>query len=106
MITLCQMLIAKYPGQDRKKLRSWAVELKKLQKAGREAISPESKARHLLEKKLAAIHRLRAFAEIMDDMREFLPDEEHPGYLGLKGQVEGLIPFVEMVCKRQTSAGL
>ena len=105
LIKRCQQLIAAYPGRDRKKLKTWGVEVKALQKAGRDGNPCIAKPRYLSEKKDAVILRLTAATQMIDEMREFLPAEAHPACRGLKGQVEGLIPLVEMLCERHMPTG-
>ena len=104
LITRCRTLIAAYPGRDRKKLKTWTVKVKAVQKASRAGLPSKSKSRHLLEKKFAAVHRLRAAAQIIDEMREFLPTKAHSTCLGLKVQAEGLIALVEMLSKEDTAS--
>jgi hypothetical protein len=104
IVKQCRKLIAEYGGLGWNKKGAWNVAVKALQKQAR-AGNGFSKLRLLGEKRVAVILRLKTAAQMIDEMREFLPAEAHTECLGLKAQAEGLIPLVEMLCERHMPAG-
>lgn len=104
IVEQCKKLIVEYGGLGRGEKDAWNAAVKALQRRVRPGNEFISKLRLLGEKREAVVLRLKAAAQMIDEMREFLPDDAHTECLGLKGQAEGLIPLVEALCKKSTPA--
>jgi len=105
IVEKCKKLIAEYGGLGRGEKDVWNAAVKALQRRVRPGNEFISKLRLLGEKREAVVLRLKTAAQMIDEMREFLPGDAHTECLDLKGQTEGLIPLVEALCKESTKAG-
>jgi hypothetical protein len=104
IVKQCKKLIAEYGVLGRGEKDAWNMAVKALQRRVRPGNEFISKLRLLGEKRAAVVLRLKTAAQMIDEMREFLPAEAHTECSELKKQAEGLIPLVEMLCEKYMAA--
>ena len=105
IVDQCKKLIAEYGGLGRGKKDAWNAEVKALRKQVRDGDGVISNLRLLGEKKAAVVLRLKIAAQIIDEMREFLPAKAHTTCSKLKVNAERLIPLIEKMCEKHMPVG-
>ena len=105
LIERCKTLIAEFHDLDRKSRKGWEAKLNALRKLARSGDVLISTRRLLGEKKAAVIFRLKVAAQMIDEMREFLPAKAHTLCSKLKVNAERQIRLIEKMCEKHMPAG-